>query len=373
MASVNGINANEKSMSGVVASPIGETVDCDVLNAPVINTQNINAIDSTSPATLYENETNTITIGTSGTNTINLGSFQFFLDNIRCATATLSLYLFTTTTAIIYFCTNASQIVFGSSTALVSAFVPTANDHLTNKLYVDNVVSGASLLGQANLWTNTNSYSSTLSTNTIQPYSGLSAPNLYASVVGSLNFGGASTNILNNALKNTFTNSIQIGTTAGRRMDIDTGTNNTVSLLFKTYGASSNTIQSSIVASAGSPIAYTGFLNLNGVVNFLKGFSFTNGNLASGTAYYIQTGNSSNQTALGGGASRTGAITFTDSFGGSIPFVIVSVEFTVTASLSRVTCSTCDVGITGFTWIASNPFSNASSAFRIRYIAIGEY
>jgi hypothetical protein len=328
MATLNGIVANEKSMSGVVESPIGNTIDCDTLNAPVINTQYINAIVDNSPSTLYENQTDTITIGTSGTNTINLGSFQFFLDNIRCATATLTLYLFTTTTAIINFATNASQIVFGSSTALVSAFVPTANNHLTNKLYVDNVVSGASLLTTNNTWTGTNKFSSpanlqsltidesstgvsqltsrtntadnTMITNRIRLSSGSSVDN------GRLQFFGGIVEWFSFNIR--FSNN-----TATNSMVIDNSTANEVEQIYFTNDASPTTSTASILVSGGTT-TNTGSINISSTSTTLNNryVSFNPaiaGNNQVDLNFYTNTSNTSMVTSAiyaSGGASVLG-------------------------------------------------------------------
>lgn len=158
MASVNGINANEKSMSGVVEDPVGDVIDCTLLIADSIESQNIYAQDGLVDCSLFNNDFATVTLGNTATNQINLGAFEFLVDTIRNFTAALNLYLFATTTGIIYFATSASQIVFGSSTALISAFVPTAANHLTNKAYVDSVAGGGVSLNDPNVWTDINTF-----------------------------------------------------------------------------------------------------------------------------------------------------------------------------------------------------------------------
>lgn len=160
MATVNGIISNEKSMSGVVESPIGDIIECTTLIADSVESQNIYAQDGLVDCSLFNNDYATVTLGNSATNLINLGAFQFLIDTIRHITSTLNLYLFPTTTGVINFATSASQILFGSSTALTSAFVPTANNHLTNKQYVDSVV-GSNLIPLNNTWTGLNTFAST--------------------------------------------------------------------------------------------------------------------------------------------------------------------------------------------------------------------
>jgi len=160
MASINGILANEKSMSGVVESPIGETIECTTLIADSVETQNIYAQDGLLDCSLFNNDYATITLGNSATNLMNLGGFQFLVDTFRHITTSLNLYLFPTSTGVINFATSASQILFGSSTALVSSKVPTANNHLTNKLYVDTAVSSGGILSSNNTFTGTNTFAS---------------------------------------------------------------------------------------------------------------------------------------------------------------------------------------------------------------------
>lgn len=163
MATINGVIANEKSMSGVVESPIGDVIECQTLIADSVESQNIYAQDGLVDCSLFNNDFATITLGNSATNLMNLGAFQFLLDTIRHITSTLNLYLFPTTTGVINFATSASQILFGSSTALTSAFVPTASNHLTNKQYVDSVV-GSNLIPLNNTWTGTNTFSTPTNT-----------------------------------------------------------------------------------------------------------------------------------------------------------------------------------------------------------------
>jgi hypothetical protein len=158
MASVNGIVANEKSMSGVVESPIGDVIDCTLLIADSVESQNIYAQDGLVDCSLFNNDFATITLGNDATNLINLGAFQFLVDTIRHFNSTLNLYLFPTTTGIINFATSASQIVFGNSTALVSSKVPTSGNHLTNKTYVDSVAGGGVSLNDPNVWTDINTF-----------------------------------------------------------------------------------------------------------------------------------------------------------------------------------------------------------------------
>jgi hypothetical protein len=158
-----------------------------------------------------------------------------------------------------------------------------------------------------------------------------------------------------------------------RSLQINTdATGTTMEMNFRNSTASPAVTTASIIVKGGTATAFAGTMILNGIINFSTGFSFTNGNLTSG-AYYIQTGNSANQAALGGGASNNGSVTFSDAYAtGTTPFVVITVEYTAAATLSRVIGSTCSVTNASFTWIASNPFSNASSAYRIRYIVIGQ-
>ena len=311
MATINGIIANEKSMSGVVESPIGDIVECQTLIADEIQTQNIYAQDGLQDCSLFNNDYATITLGNSATNLMNLGGFQFLVDTFRHINTALNLYLFPTTTGIINFATSASQIVFGSSTALVSAKVPTANNHLCNKLYVDSVI-GADLLPLSNTWTNVNKFTSpsitpafvidaqTAGEVSIDFKTNSSAPTQRnASIVGT---GTGSLNGLLDFLAQTFTftgtNFKFKGTSflidgATSSLNVLTNNTNTINMNFRTNSTTPTQINSSILATGGT-VANGGTLEVNS--NTL--------NLYSGNINFSTT-----ETKLNLNASETSTIT----------------------------------------------------------------
>lgn len=324
MATINGIVANEKSMSGVVESPIGDVIECTTLIADSIDTQNIYAKDGLVDCSLFNNDYATVTIGNSATNLMNLGSFQFLIDTIRHITSALNIYLFPTTTGVINFATSASQILFGSSTTLVSSKVPTANNHLTNKQYVDSVV-GANLIPLNNTWTGINTFSNPSNTpsfkidNTggVVELDFLTNPSNLTQKTGKI-IASATGGVNSTALSyygndHTFYGELYqlISNLYTVRFGIYTGATS-LALKFNTNSASFGTTTNTITASGGTN-PNTGTLTLSGISSFNNNSNTQSvkiNPLSSGTAsveFYTNTSNSTQRSSAIIGSGGTTA------------------------------------------------------------------
>lgn len=304
--SSNGTVSTAQSMNGLVEinanDIVADTIISDVLISDTIQSQNIYAQDGLVDCSLFNNDYATVSIGNTTTNLLNFGGFQFLVDTMRHITTALNLYLFPTSTGTINFATNASKILFGSSTALVSDKVPTANNHLANKLYVD---SGGGILSSDNVFTGTNKFTSpsitpafvidaqTAGEVSIDFKTNSSTPTQRnASIVGS---GTGSLSGLLTFLAQTFkftgTSFIVDGATSS--LNMLTNTTNTINMNFRTNSATPTQINSSIVASGGT-VANGGTIEVNS--NTLNLYS---GNINFSTA----------ETKLTLNASETSTIT----------------------------------------------------------------
>ena len=124
-----------------------------------LNVLNINSSNTISNFNFATNQTTgNINIGTGlTTGTISIsntatGNAPIIIGSAASTTQTLDINAITTFSKI-------------PSTSVA----PTTSNHLCNKTYVDNQVSGGSILGTANAFTNTNSFNSFLPTSTVTP------------------------------------------------------------------------------------------------------------------------------------------------------------------------------------------------------------
>ena len=134
----------------------------DVFMDGSLNVLNINSSNTISNFNLATNQTTgNINIGTgltTGTLSISntaTGNAPIIIGSAASTTQTLDINAITTFSKI-------------PSTSVA----PTTSNHLCNKTYVDSQVSGGSILGTANAFTNTNTFNSFLPTSTVTPSSG---------------------------------------------------------------------------------------------------------------------------------------------------------------------------------------------------------